>query len=105
MPWSRLIIGVFYRVDFSFYLLLTDSLNAAADGNLLNRTPRDALTIIENKSKVRTSRNKLVVSKMSATTSSSTPAYLPEIAALTDVVKAMLLQNKTPSPAPIKAIE
>ncbi|GKB48213.1 hypothetical protein Tco_0898966 [Tanacetum coccineum] len=78
--------------------------NAAAGGNLLNRTPRDALTIIENKSKVRTSRNKPVVSKVSAT-SSSTPAYLPEITALTAAVKAMLLQNKTPSPAPIKAIE
>ncbi|GKE26377.1 hypothetical protein Tco_1441761 [Tanacetum coccineum] len=76
-----------------------------AGGNLLNRTPRDDLTIIENKSKVRTSRNKPVVSKMSATTSSSTPAYLPEITALTDTVKAMLLQNKTPSPAHVKAME
>ncbi|GKA91039.1 hypothetical protein Tco_0812909, partial [Tanacetum coccineum] len=63
-----------------------------------------ALTIIENKSKVRTSRNKLVVSKASAT-SSSTPTYLPEITALTDAVKAMLLQNKTSSPAPVKVIE
>ncbi|GJV94632.1 hypothetical protein Tco_1546209 [Tanacetum coccineum] len=63
-----------------------------------------ALTIIESNSKVRTSRNEPVVSKAS-TTSSSTPAYLPEITALSDVVKAMLLQNKTPSPAPIKAIE
>ncbi|GKF47755.1 hypothetical protein Tco_0137557 [Tanacetum coccineum] len=42
---------------------------------------------------------------MSATTSSSTPTYLPEITALTDAVKAMLLQNMTPSPAPVKAIE
>ncbi|GKB65558.1 hypothetical protein Tco_0921744 [Tanacetum coccineum] len=41
---------------------------------------------------------------MSATTS-STPAYLPEIIALIDVVKAMLFQNKTPSPAHVKAIE
>ncbi|GJU71429.1 reverse transcriptase domain-containing protein [Tanacetum coccineum] len=41
---------------------------------------------------------------MSAT-SSSTLAYLSEITALTDAVKAMLLQNKTPSPAPVKAIE
>ncbi|GKC85176.1 hypothetical protein Tco_1140893 [Tanacetum coccineum] len=65
---------------------------------------RDALTIIENKLKVRTSRNKPVVSKSSVTTS-FTPAYLPEITALTDAVKAMLLQNKTPSPAPVKAIE
>ncbi|GJZ64784.1 reverse transcriptase domain-containing protein [Tanacetum coccineum] len=75
------------------------SLNATAGGNLLNRTPRDTLTIIENKSKVRTSRNKPVVLKASAT-SSSTPAYLPEITALTDAVKAMLLQP--PSPAPKK---
>ncbi|GJV61929.1 hypothetical protein Tco_1468029 [Tanacetum coccineum] len=59
---------------------------------------------MKNKPKVRTSRNKLVVSKAS-TTSSSTPAYLPEITALTDAIKAMLLQNKTPSPAPVKAIE
>ncbi|GJZ78483.1 hypothetical protein Tco_0643320 [Tanacetum coccineum] len=93
----------------TFYNALTqsdqDSLNAATGGNLLNCTPRDALTIIENKSKVCTSRNKPVVSKVSATTSSSTPAYLPKITALTDAVKAMLLQNKTPSPAPVKAME
>ncbi|GJV72754.1 hypothetical protein Tco_1492749 [Tanacetum coccineum] len=77
----------------------------AAGGNLLNHTPRDALTIIESKSKVCSSRNKPVVSKINATTSSSTPAYLPEITALTDAVKAMLLQNKTPSPASLKDIE
>ncbi|GJZ03624.1 hypothetical protein Tco_0536899 [Tanacetum coccineum] len=73
-----------HQID-TFYNALTqsdqDSLNAAAGGNLLNRTHRDALTIIENKSKVHTSRNKLVVSKAS-TTSSSTPAYLPDIIAL-----------------------
>ncbi|GJX23517.1 reverse transcriptase domain-containing protein [Tanacetum coccineum] len=96
-----------HQID-TFYNALTqsnqDSLNAAAGGNLLNRTPRDALTIIENKSKVHTSRNTPVVSKVSDT-SSSTPAYLPEITTLTDAVKVMLLQNKTPSPAPVKAIE
>ncbi|GJV07103.1 reverse transcriptase domain-containing protein [Tanacetum coccineum] len=96
-----------HQIDM-FYNALTqsdqDSLNAAAGGNLLNCTPRDSLTIIKNKSKVHTSRNKPVVSKASAT-SSSTPDYLPEITALTDAVKAMLLQNKTPSPAPDKAIE
>ncbi|GJR52326.1 reverse transcriptase domain-containing protein [Tanacetum coccineum] len=55
-----------HQID-TFYNALTqsdqDSLNAAAGGNLLNRTPRDALTIIENKFKVRTSRNKPIVSK------------------------------------------
>ncbi|GJY03586.1 reverse transcriptase domain-containing protein [Tanacetum coccineum] len=44
-----------HQID-TFYNALTqsdqDSLNAAAGGNLLNRTPRDALTIIENKSKI-----------------------------------------------------
>ncbi|GJX53531.1 reverse transcriptase domain-containing protein [Tanacetum coccineum] len=34
------------------------SLNSAAGGNLLERMPQDALKIIENKSKVRNSRNK-----------------------------------------------
>ncbi|GKA16146.1 hypothetical protein Tco_0695893 [Tanacetum coccineum] len=36
-----------------------DSLNAAAGDNLLTKTPKDALTLIENKSKVRTSRTLL----------------------------------------------
>ncbi|GKE73324.1 hypothetical protein Tco_1535365, partial [Tanacetum coccineum] len=97
-----------HQIDTFYNALMQsdqDSLNSAAGGNLLNRTPRDALTIIENKSKVRTSRNKPIVLKVSATTSSSTPAYLPEITTLTDAVKAMLLKNKTPSPAPIKALE
>ncbi|GJX69026.1 reverse transcriptase domain-containing protein [Tanacetum coccineum] len=39
-----------------------DSLNAAAGGNLLSKTTREALNIIENKSKVRYSRNKSNVS-------------------------------------------
>nr|GEV79092.1 reverse transcriptase domain-containing protein [Tanacetum cinerariifolium] len=73
-------------------------------GNLLNRTPQDALTIIENKSKVRTLRSKPVISKASAT-SSSTHAYLLNITAPTDAVKAMILQNKTLSPASVKAME
>ncbi|GKB24998.1 reverse transcriptase domain-containing protein [Tanacetum coccineum] len=68
----------------TFYNALTstdqDSLNAPAGGNLLTKTPRDALTIIVNKSKVRNSRNKPVVTKVStnAPSSSSTPQF-PEI--------------------------
>ncbi|GJU71324.1 reverse transcriptase domain-containing protein [Tanacetum coccineum] len=42
---------------------------------------------------------------VSATTSSSSPAYLSEITDLTSVIKAMLLQNKTPPPAHVKAME
>ncbi|GJW44685.1 reverse transcriptase domain-containing protein [Tanacetum coccineum] len=81
-----------------------DSLNAAAGGNLLTKTPRDALTIIENKLKVRNSRNKLVVSKVSANTSSSTTACPSEMAALTDAVNAMLRRVKTSPPETVKAI-
>nr|GEY28203.1 DNA-directed DNA polymerase [Tanacetum cinerariifolium] len=40
-----------------------DSLNSAVGGNLLEKSTQDALKIIENKSKVRTSQNKPVVAK------------------------------------------
>ncbi|GJX66049.1 reverse transcriptase domain-containing protein [Tanacetum coccineum] len=48
-----------------------DSLNAAAGGNLLSKTTREALNIIENKSKVRYSRNKSNVSRMNTTSRES----------------------------------
>nr|GEW82965.1 ribonuclease H-like domain-containing protein [Tanacetum cinerariifolium] len=41
-----------------------DSLNAASGGNLLNKTTREALKIIENKSKVRYSRSRSNVSRV-----------------------------------------
>nr|GEY77667.1 reverse transcriptase domain-containing protein [Tanacetum cinerariifolium] len=41
-----------------------DSLNAASSGNLLNKTTREALKIIENKSKVRYSKSKSNVSRV-----------------------------------------
>nr|GEV73036.1 reverse transcriptase domain-containing protein [Tanacetum cinerariifolium] len=44
-----------------------DSLNVVAGGNLLSKTTREALQIIENKSKVRYSRNKPNVSRMNTT--------------------------------------
>ncbi|GJT50604.1 hypothetical protein Tco_0976761 [Tanacetum coccineum] len=90
-----------------FYNALTqsdqDSLNAAAGGNILNRTPRDALTIIENKSKVRTSRNKPIVSKVTTTTSSSSPFL--DVIALTEMVKELVLMNKANQQASVKAID
>ncbi|GJZ59344.1 reverse transcriptase domain-containing protein [Tanacetum coccineum] len=48
-----------------------DSLNAAAGGNLLSKTTREALNIIENKSKVRYSRNKPNASRMNTTSRKS----------------------------------
>nr|GEW23508.1 reverse transcriptase domain-containing protein [Tanacetum cinerariifolium] len=60
-----------------------DSLNSAAGGNFLDRMPRECLKIIESKSKVRQSRAKAVVAKVS--TSSSTPAISSEVAELKDM--------------------
>ncbi|GKA69324.1 reverse transcriptase domain-containing protein, partial [Tanacetum coccineum] len=92
----------------TFYNALTptdqDSLNVAAGGNLLTKSPRDALTIIENKSKVRNSRNKPVVTKVSTNAPSSLTPYFLEIAALVDVINAMLRQKSSP-PAFVKAVE
>ncbi|GKE35453.1 hypothetical protein Tco_1454775, partial [Tanacetum coccineum] len=70
---------------------------------MLLRISRDALIIIENKSKVRTSRNKPIVSKVSTTTSSSSPSS--DITTLTDMVKELVLMNKAIQQAFVKAIE
>ncbi|GKB35276.1 reverse transcriptase domain-containing protein [Tanacetum coccineum] len=93
----------------SFYNALNsndqDSLNSAAGGNFLDKMPRDCLRIIESKSKVRNSRNKLDVAKVSS--SSSTPGISPNVAELKDMAKALLLdkKNQTQAPAPVKAVE
>ncbi|GKD98965.1 hypothetical protein Tco_1382862, partial [Tanacetum coccineum] len=60
-------------------------------GNLSTKTPKDALTLIKNKLKARTSRNRPVVAKVSMNTSTS--GLLPDVAALTDAVKALLFKN------------
>nr|GEW51140.1 reverse transcriptase domain-containing protein [Tanacetum cinerariifolium] len=80
-----------------------DSLNSAAGGNLVEKSTQDALKIIENKSKVRTSRNKPVVAKMSMSTSTS--GLSPDVAALTDAVKALLLKNTIPPLASVKVVK
>nr|GEU45962.1 reverse transcriptase domain-containing protein [Tanacetum cinerariifolium] len=95
-----------HQIDM-FYNALTqsdqDSLNAVAGGNILNRTPRDASTIIENKLKERILRNKPVVTKVNTTTSSSSPSL--DITALTDIIKELVLMNKDDQQASMKAIE
>ncbi|GJQ95121.1 reverse transcriptase domain-containing protein [Tanacetum coccineum] len=82
-----------------------DSLNSAAGGNFLDKMPRDCLAIIESKSKVRYSRDKAIVSKVS--TSSSTPGVSPDVAELKDMVRALLLdkKNQSQAPATVKAVE
>nr|GFC98869.1 reverse transcriptase domain-containing protein [Tanacetum cinerariifolium] len=68
-----------------------DSLNSTAGGNFLDKMPRECLSIIESKSKVRYSRDKPVVSKVS--TNASTSDVSPDVAELKDMVKALLLDK------------
>ncbi|GJV34936.1 reverse transcriptase domain-containing protein [Tanacetum coccineum] len=92
-----------------------DSLNFAAVGNLLERSTRDVLTIIENKSKVRNSRNKSIVSqeKSSDVNSSSssdlaklTHAINQQTSAVTTAMTAILKQfQPTSPPASVKVVE
>nr|GEV82499.1 reverse transcriptase domain-containing protein [Tanacetum cinerariifolium] len=87
-----------------------DSLNSAAGGNFLDKMPQECLKIIESKSKVRQSRAKAVVAKVS--TSSSTIAISSEVSELKDMVRPLLLDKKNQSsapassstPAPVKAV-
>nr|GEU40672.1 reverse transcriptase domain-containing protein [Tanacetum cinerariifolium] len=88
-----------------------DSLTSAAGGNFLDKMPRECLKIIETKSKVHQSRAKVVIAKVS--TSSSTLSISSEVDELKDLVRALLLDKKNQSsalvssstPAPVKAVE
>ncbi|GKC97269.1 reverse transcriptase domain-containing protein [Tanacetum coccineum] len=88
-----------------------DSLNSAAGGNFLDKMPRECLRIIESKSKVRNSRNKAVVAKVSS--NSSTPGISPDVAAhttevskLKNMMKTMLVEKqRAQAPTPVKAVE
>nr|GEX00129.1 reverse transcriptase domain-containing protein [Tanacetum cinerariifolium] len=70
-----------------------------------DKMPRECLAIIESKSKVRYSRYKTIVSKVS--TNASTSGVSPDVAELKDMVKALLLDKKSQnqSHAPVKAVE
>ncbi|GJR44516.1 hypothetical protein Tco_1312619 [Tanacetum coccineum] len=70
-----------------------DSLNSAAGGNFLDKRPADCSSIIESKSKVRNSRSKAIVAKVS--TSASTSGVSPDVTELKDMVRALLLDKQT----------
>ncbi|GKD99740.1 hypothetical protein Tco_1387724 [Tanacetum coccineum] len=92
-----------------------DSLNSAADGNLLERSTRDVLMIIENKSKVRNSRNKLIVYQVKSSDVNSSSSYdiaklthavNQQTSAVTTAMTAILKQfQATPPLAFVKAVE
>nr|GEW30014.1 hypothetical protein [Tanacetum cinerariifolium] len=90
-----------------------DSLNAAAGDNLLEKSPQDALTIIENKSKVRNPRSKPIASPVNACDINSsseiaklTHAVNQQTSVVTTAMTAMLKQLQlNPPPAQVKAVE
>nr|GFA40238.1 reverse transcriptase domain-containing protein [Tanacetum cinerariifolium] len=67
-----------------------DSLNAAAGGNLLSKTTREALQIIENKSKVHYSRNKPNVSRMNTTSKENASKSDDRIDKLADQISTLV---------------
>nr|GEV40209.1 reverse transcriptase domain-containing protein [Tanacetum cinerariifolium] len=91
----------------TFYNGLTeqdqDSLNAAVGGNLLNKTTKEALKIIENKSKVRYSRSKSNVSRVNTNSRDSKTddridKLADQISNLVEIVNKQVI-------APAKAVE
>nr|GEX24577.1 hypothetical protein [Tanacetum cinerariifolium] len=91
------------------------SLNSTTGGNLLERRTQDVLTIIENKSKVRNSQNKSVVSQVKSSDANSnssseiaklTHAVNQQTSAVTTAMTAILKQfQATPPSAFVKAVK
>ncbi|GKG07723.1 hypothetical protein Tco_0330692 [Tanacetum coccineum] len=116
---------------FSFHFLLTglpkhglsyndqDSLNSAAGGNFLYKSPTEGLQIIENKAKVRCSRNAVMrvsTNAPSSSTSSSSNFEFQQMAAALEDKMTLTFRNEmnkmknmmkalVPTPVPIKAVE
>nr|GEY86753.1 reverse transcriptase domain-containing protein [Tanacetum cinerariifolium] len=84
-----------------------DSLNVAAGGNLLSKTTREALQIIENKSKVCYSRNKPNVSRMNTTSRKNVSKTDDRIDKLADQISTLvdIFAKKVVTPASVKAVE
>nr|GEV03716.1 reverse transcriptase domain-containing protein [Tanacetum cinerariifolium] len=84
-----------------------DSLNAAAGGNLFSKTTREALHIIENKSKVRYSRNKPNVSRMNTTSRENASKTDDRIDKIADKISTLvdIFSKKVVTPATVKAVE
>nr|GEW32647.1 hypothetical protein [Tanacetum cinerariifolium] len=91
-----------------------DSLNSTAGGNLLERRTQDVLTIIENKSKVRNSRNKSIVSQVKSSDGNSSSSEIAKLthpvnqqtSVVTTAMTAILKKfQATPPSAFVKAVE
>ncbi|GKD49302.1 hypothetical protein Tco_1278278 [Tanacetum coccineum] len=84
-----------------------DSLIATAGGNLLSKTTSEALNIIENKSKVRYSRNKPNASRMNTTYRESVSKTDERIDKLADQLSTLveIVSTKVVTPALVRAVE
>ncbi|GJZ88741.1 reverse transcriptase domain-containing protein [Tanacetum coccineum] len=97
-----------------------DSLNSAAGGNFLYKSPTEGLQIIENKAKVRCSRNAVMRVSTNApppsSTSSSSNFEFQQMAAALEDKMTLTFRNEmnemknmmkalVPTPVPIKAVE
>ncbi|GKB78305.1 hypothetical protein Tco_0945200 [Tanacetum coccineum] len=116
---SRVSPSLFYRIAHQLYTFYNglnptnqDSLNSVAGGNLLERMPQDALKIIKNKSKVRKSRNKPIVSQVNTSEFNSsemaklTDAVTQQTSVATSAMTAIWKQlQATTAPASVKAVE
>ncbi|GJS71746.1 hypothetical protein Tco_0704587 [Tanacetum coccineum] len=83
-----------------------DSLNVAAGGNLLSKTTRKALNIIENKSKVRYSRNKTNASRVNSRENvSKMDERINKLADQLSTLVEIVSKKVVVPPAPVKAVE
>ncbi|GJR59690.1 reverse transcriptase domain-containing protein [Tanacetum coccineum] len=96
-----------------------DSLNSAAGGNFLYKSPTEGLQIIENKANVRSSRNTVMRVSMNAPPSSSSSSSnfeFQQMAAALEDKMTLTFRNEmnemknmmkalVPTPVPIKAVE
>nr|GEY29015.1 reverse transcriptase domain-containing protein [Tanacetum cinerariifolium] len=84
-----------------------ESVNAAAGGNILSKTTREALHIIENKSKFRYSRNKHNVSRMKTTSIENVSKTDDRIDKLADQISTLvdIVFKKVVTLATVKAVE
>nr|GEY70198.1 reverse transcriptase domain-containing protein [Tanacetum cinerariifolium] len=84
-----------------------DSLNVAAGGNHLCKTTREALQIIENKSKVRYLRNKPNVSRMNTTSRENDSNSDDRIDKLADQISTLvdIFAKKVLTPTLVKVVE
>ncbi|GJX42232.1 reverse transcriptase domain-containing protein [Tanacetum coccineum] len=74
---------------------------------ILSKTTRDALNIIENKSKVRYSRNKSNASRLNTTSRENSSKTDERIDKLADQLSTLveIVSKKVVTPAPVKAVE